>query len=140
MCRTSSFEWAGHVSTQMPQPVQSSGATWIVISIPGRSRAFHSFERNPSGAPPSASGSNTFILMAACGQTSAHFAQSMQMDGSQIGISWAIERFSYWAVPVGNVPSAGRALTGRSSPTPAIIAPVTSLTKGGAVSGTGARR
>ena len=94
MCLTSSLECAGHVSTQIPQPVQSSGATWIVISIPGRSRAFHSFERKLSGAPSSASGAKTFIRIAACGQTSAHFAQSMQIEGSQIGISRAIERFS----------------------------------------------
>ena len=31
-------------------------------------------------------------------------------------------RFSYWAVPVGKVPSTGMALTGRRSPLPAIIA------------------
>ena len=49
--------WAGQVSTQIPQPVQSSGATWIVISIPGRSRARHSFDVKPSGAPSSAPGS-----------------------------------------------------------------------------------
>ena len=29
--RTSVFDFAGHTSTQTPQPVQSSGATWIVI-------------------------------------------------------------------------------------------------------------
>ena len=39
--------------------------------------------------------------------------QSMQMAGSQIGISAAMLRFSYLAVPVGNVPSTGIALTGR---------------------------
>ena len=25
------FDFAGHTSTQTPQPVQSSGATWMVI-------------------------------------------------------------------------------------------------------------
>ena len=29
--RTSVFDFAGHTSTQTPQPVQSSGATWIVM-------------------------------------------------------------------------------------------------------------
>ena len=56
----------------------------------------------------------------ACGQTIAHLPQSMQIVGSQIGISWAIARFSYFAVPVGNVPSTGSALTGSRSPSPAI--------------------
>ena len=48
--------------------------------------------------------------MVACGQTIAHLPQSMQMSGSQIGISSAMARFSYRAVPVGNVPSTGSAL------------------------------
>ena len=138
-CPTSSLRWAGQVSTQILQPVQSSGATWIVIRMPGRCRSRHSVERTPSGAPASASGGKTFIRIAACGHTSAHLAQSMQIDSSQIGISRAIERFSNRAVPVGNVPSTGSALTGRRSPWPAIIAAVTRCTKSGAVSGTGAR-
>ena len=52
------------------------------------------FDRNVSGAPARASGSYTFMRMVACGQTMAHLPQSMQMSGSQIGISWAIARFS----------------------------------------------
>ena len=40
-------------------------------------------------------------------------------------------------VPVGKVPSTGKALTGRSSPRLAIIMPSTSLTNAGALSGTG---
>ena len=74
--------------------------------------------------------------MAACGQTMAHLPQSMQIDGSQIGISWAMARFSYCVVPVGNVPSTGKALTGSRSPSPAIRTAVTFLTKSGASSGT----
>ena len=35
------------------------------------------------------------MRMVACGQTMAHLPQSMQMSGSQIGISLAIARFSY---------------------------------------------
>ena len=126
---TASFAWAGHVSTQMPQPVQSSGATWIVILMPGRCRSRQSFDGKPSGAPSSASGGNTFIRIAACGHTIAHLAQSMQMDGSQIGISSAIERFSQRAVPTGKVPSTGRALTGRVSPRPASIVAVIRATR-----------
>ena len=51
--------------------------------------------------------------MAACGQTMAHLPQSMQIDASQIGICWAMARFSYCVVPVGKVPSTGSALTGQ---------------------------
>ena len=75
------------------------------------------------------------MRIVACGQTIAHRPQSMQMSGSQIGISWAIERFSYLAVPVGNVPSTGSAETGSRSPSPAISSAVTRLTKSGASSG-----
>jgi hypothetical protein len=57
--------------------------------------------------------------MAACGQSSAHLAQSMQISGSHTGIWAAIERFSWPAVPVGKVPSTGRADTGTASPSPA---------------------
>ena len=137
LCLTSSLLRAGQTSTQTPQPVQSSGATWIVIRRPGWSRSFHSLCLNRPGAPSAAAGSNTFMRIAACGQTRAHFAQSMQIAGSQIGISRAIERFSHRAVSVGNVPSTGSALTGRRSPSPAIIAAVTRWTKSGASAGTG---
>ena len=68
----------------------------------------------------------------ACGQPSEQSPHWMQIFGSQMGMSWAIERFSYCVVPVGNVPSTGMALTGRSSPRLAIIMPSTSLTKAGA--------
>ena len=48
---------AGQTSTQMPQPVQSSGATWIVSWCPSSSRDRNVLVGNPSGAPPSAAGS-----------------------------------------------------------------------------------
>ncbi len=121
LCAATSLLLAGQIATHTPHPVQSSGATWIVTSLPGSLRSVHSFERKPAGAPASPPGSNTFILMAACGQTSAQRAQSMQISGSQIGISAAIERFSQRAVPVGKVPSTGIALTGSRSPSPAIM-------------------
>ena len=47
----------------------------------------NSFDLNDGGAPARADGSNTFMRMTACGQTIAHLPQSMQMSGSQIGIS-----------------------------------------------------
>ena len=80
------------------------------------------------------------MRIAVCGQTNAHLAQSMQISGSQIGISCAIERFSHFAVSVGKVPSTGSAETGRRSPRPASIMAVTRWTKSGASSGTGGRR
>ena len=47
----------GQTWTQTLQPVQSSGATWIVYFIPGCSRDLKSCERNVIGAAASASGS-----------------------------------------------------------------------------------
>ena len=72
----------------------------------------------------------------ACGQTSEQRPHWMQTSASQMGISWAMLRFSYIVVAVGNVPSTGIALTGRSSPRLAIIIPSTSFTNGGAPAGT----
>src|SRR6185369_699278 len=103
--------FAGHTSTQTPQPVQSSGATWMVRRWSTRSRDLNSLETNVPGAAATADAGNTFIRIVACGQTIAHLPQSMQIDESQIGSIWAIARFSYFVVPVGNVPSAGSALT-----------------------------
>ncbi len=60
----------------------------------------------------------------------------MQIVGSQIGISRAIDRRSHWAVSVGNVPSTGSAETGRKSPSPASIIAVTFCTNAGAPAGT----
>src|ERR1035437_1770094 len=76
------------------------------------------------------------MRMLACGQTMAHLPQSMQIDWSQTGMVWAMARFSYLVVPDGNVPSAGNALTGSRSPSPAIRTAVTFLTEAGALSGT----
>ena len=74
--------------------------------------------------------------MAACGQMSAHLLHWMQSDGSQTGISSAMERFSHFDVPVGQVPSTGNAETGRRSPLPASMSAVTRFTKSGATSAT----
>jgi len=135
LCLTISFDLAGQISTQMRQPVQSSGATWITIRFPRRSWPVDSFQRNPSGT--AISGSKALNRIAAWGQTRAQRPQSMQMSGSQIGISSAMERFSHMAVPVGNAPSTGSADTGSRSPLPASIMAVTRLTNSGAISGTG---
>ena len=128
---------AGQTSTQTPQPVQSSGATWIVSRWSGRSRERNSLWRNPAGAASTAAVGNTFIRIVACGQTIAHLPQSMQMDSSQIGISWAMARFSYFVVPDGKLPSAGSALTGSWSPSPAISRAVMRVTKSGTCSSIG---
>jgi hypothetical protein len=74
--------------------VQSSGATWIVSRWSAISFERNGFERKSSGAPSSAPGSKTFMRIAVCGHTSAQRPQSMQIDGSQIGMSAASWRFS----------------------------------------------
>ena len=89
-----------------------------------------------SGAPASWAGSYALARMAACGQTSAHWLHWMQMAGSHTGISSARLRFSHWPVPVGQVPSTGKALTGSASPLPASITAVTRCTKSGAAAAT----
>src|SRR5215813_7773804 len=58
----------------------------------------------------------------------------MQRLFSQTGISRAMFRFSHVIVPVGQVPSTGKALTGNRSPWLASITAVTRLTKSGAFS------
>ena len=136
LCLTASLLLAGQMLTHTPQPVQSSGATWMIDLRAGPSRSVHSRCRKLGGASSSALGSTTLSRIAAWGQTSAQRAQSMQISGSQIGISAAMPRFSHCAVPVGNVPSTGRALTGSRSPSPAIIVAVTRRTKSGACVGT----
>ena len=60
----------------------------------------------------------------------------MQMSGSQTGISSVMIRFSHCVVPVGNVPSTGIALTGSTSPLPAMMVAVTFFTNSGALSDT----
>src|SRR3989304_2927695 len=77
--------------------------------------------------------------MAAGGQTKAHLLHWMQIGGSQEGISRAIARFSHCAVAVGQVPSTGKAETGRRSPLPSIITEMMRWTKSGASFGTTAR-
>ena len=53
---TSVLLFAGQTSTQTPQPVQSSGATWIVIRWPTRSRDLNSLDGKPSRVGVASSG------------------------------------------------------------------------------------
>jgi hypothetical protein len=50
LCLATSLLTAGQTSTQMPQPVQSSGATWTVIRWPGSSLPLHGRDWNVAGA------------------------------------------------------------------------------------------
>ena len=117
--RVSLLFFAGQTSTQMPQPVQSSGATWMVYFMPCHSLSRTSVDLNVAGAPSRCVESYTLMRMTACGQTMAHLPHWMQVFVSHTGISSAMLRFSHLAVPVGKVPSAGKALTGSMSPWPA---------------------
>ena len=56
--------------------------------------------------------------MAACGHTNEHWLHCMHLSACHSGRYTATPRFSYAAVPDGNVPSSipSKALTGRSSP------------------------
>src|SRR6266568_1163249 len=103
----------------------------------------HSLSRAPvdlkvGGAFSSSRESYTLMRMTACGQTIAHLPHWIHVLGSQTGISSARLRFSHLAVPVGNVPSQEKALTGSSSPWPAYIAPSTSRSYSGAFGENGA--
>src|SRR3990172_5751375 len=106
LCLTSSLLRAGQMSTQTEHPVQSSGATWTISLLSGKSLPLVSAVSTQSGAPSTTAGSTYLIRMAAWGHTSAHRPQSMQIEGSQMGISRAIDRFSHCEVAVGKVPSA----------------------------------
>src|SRR5665647_3272536 len=126
LCPTTLLLFAGHCSTHTPHPVQSSGATWMLSRLGvASSLAAKGLDAKVSGAPSRLSGGSTLIPIALCGHTIAHLPQSMQMSGSQIGISWASARFSYRVVPVGKVPSTGNALTGSRCPSPARMRAVT---------------
>ena len=50
LCLATSLLTAGQTSTQMPQPVQSSGATWTVSRWPGSSLPLHGSDWNVAGA------------------------------------------------------------------------------------------
>src|SRR5439155_26743799 len=70
--RVSLLFLAGQMSTQMPHPVQSSGATWMVYFIPCHSLSRASVGLKVGGAFSSSRESYTLMRMTACGQTIAH--------------------------------------------------------------------
>ncbi len=131
---------AGQASTHKPHPVQSSGETWMVNLAPGNSLNLASRLLKEAGALASRPGAYTFWRITACGQTIEHLPHWMHKALSQTGISRVMLRFSHWVVPLGKVPSIGIALTGRESPSFAIIWPSTFRTNSGAASGTAGRR
>ena len=57
LSRTSFLFFAGHSDTHRPQPVQSSGAIWIVNFMPLMSRSLKSTDLKVSGAFSSNPGS-----------------------------------------------------------------------------------
>ncbi len=141
LCLTTCLLRVGQTSTQTPQPVQSSGATWRLYIMPSRlSLRLHGTALKVDGARFISSGENTFMRIAACGHTSEQIAHWVQSCASQIGISRAMLRFSHCVVPVGKVPSTGIADTGSRSPLPSSIIAVTRCTKSGAALGTMGRR
>src|SRR3972149_2812236 len=125
LSRVSLLFFAGQASTHSAQPVQSSGDTCRVYRHSENSFQRAVVDLNFDDAPSKYFASYTFSRMTACGQTSTHLPHWMQMSGSHTGISSPMLRFSHCAVPVGYVPSTGIALTGSSSPNPAIIFAVT---------------
>ena len=138
LCLTSVLLRVGQTSTQMPQPVQSSGATcrlYIMPSSAPPSLRAQGTALKPAGARFISSAVKTFMRIAACGHTSGQIAHCVQMVSSQIGISCAMLRFSHCVVPVGKVPSTGIADTGSRSPLPSSIIAVTRCTKSGAARG-----
>src|SRR6266536_4782842 len=98
----------------------------MVYFMPCHSLSRTSVDLKVVGAPLRCVLSYTLMRMTACGQTMAHLPHWMQVLVSQTGISSAMLRFSHLAVPVGKVPSAGKALTGIESPWPAYMVPSTS--------------
>src|SRR5215467_16252207 len=99
--RASLLFLAGQMSTQIPHPVQSSGATWMVYFSPCHSRSRASVALNVAGALARCCSSYTLIRIAACGQTMAHLPHWIQVFASHTGISSAMLRFSHLLVAVG---------------------------------------
>src|SRR5215471_3106290 len=101
LSRVSCLFLTGQTSTQSAQPVQSSGATWMVYFIPFHSLSRASVDLNVAGAPSSSRESYTLMRITECGHTMAHLPHCMQVLVSHTGISNARLRFSHFAVPVG---------------------------------------
>ena len=135
--RTSVLSLAGQTSTHRPQPVQSSGATWMVELVsPALFALVVGTLRKPAGALCQGRGSKTFMRIAACGQTSEHRPHWMQICGSQIG-SCLGDRALLVLGGAGGEGAVDRQGADRQQVALAgdQHAPVTSLTNGGASSG-----
>ena len=128
---------AGQTSTHTPQPVQSSGATWIVSRCPGSSRDRNSLWRKSTGAAVDRGGREDLHPdRRVRADHRALAAVDADRRDPRSGSSGRSPASRTCAVPVGNVPSTGRALTGSWSPSPAISRAVIRATKSGTSSGT----
>ena len=124
-----SLLFAGQTSTQTPQPVQSSGATWIVHLHARELLALGTPSRlEPLRAP--AQRRRVEDLHPDRGVGADQRAQSaLDADARdpRSGCPGRCCASRTCVVPVGNVPSTGIALTGSKSPRLAMIVPSTSL-------------
>src|SRR5574343_333172 len=89
-----------------------------------------------AGALATALAGKALARMAECEQTKTHLPHWVHKSVSSTGICSARLRFSKRAVPVGQVPSAGKKDTGTASPLPAIKGSVSLRTNSLAVDGT----
>ena len=138
LCLTRSLSLAGQTSTHSPQPVQSSGATWMTIFQPGYSLPFQSAALKPSGGLGQQG--RVECLHADRGVGAAQRAQpaldaDLRVPDRECPGRCSASRTA--SCRWGTCRRTGMALTGRSSPRLAIIMPSTSLTNAGALAGTG---
>ena len=139
---TSLLLLAGQTSTQTPQPVQSSGATWMVSAWPGQlARAEGLASGSRRARPPAPASGYTFMRIAACGQheraLAAVDAERCVPDRDLVGDARASRSARCRS---GRCRRRGSAETGSRSPLPASKRAVTRCTKSGASAGTRARR
>ena len=101
------FSLTGQVSTQTPQPVQSSMKTCRRYLRPSSflTGGFASTVLKEAGAPARFAGSISFERIAACGHAITHWLHWMQAAESHFGTDGAIPRFSNFEVAVGIEPS-----------------------------------
>ena len=102
------FSLLGQTLAQLPQPVQSSGLTWMRNLAPLTPIA--GFVANVAGT--SVFSSINTGRIAACGQTSEHWLHWIHLSICHTGTLTAIPRFSYCVVPVGTTPASLNTLTG----------------------------
>ena len=112
------FSLTGQVSTQTPQPRQSSTKTCIRNLSPSSffTGGLASTVTKLSGAFARAAGWISLARIAACGQAITHWLHWMHLAESHCGTFGATPRFSKRAVPVGMEPSKLIADTGTLSP------------------------